>query len=76
MKRIIIIALVAIFSSCGLSRKPMAGQQSYKVLSVEKVKQGSVVTLDGLRGTYILPSDTLKVNDVIQVSWVGRSIKN
>lgn len=65
--------LSVLFCSCKI-HKPVAssGLITYKVLSVEKLRSGSVVTLQGVKGQFIVPSDTLKVNDAITVSWLHK----
>jgi len=43
---------------------------NFKVKTVHKTNDGSIVTFDGKHGRYLLYSDTLKVNDIITMNFV------
>lgn len=69
----LLLAIAVLIMSC-TSSKPVASSAlvTYKVRSVEKLKDGSVVTLEGVKGQFVVHTDTLKVNDDIEVSWISR----
>jgi hypothetical protein len=39
---------------------------------VEKIKGGSIITICGIHGRFIVPSDTIKPMDKIEMSWIHR----
>jgi hypothetical protein len=68
MKKIIPAALI--FISCHTTRTiPRSGLTTEKVTSVQRI---SVVTIHGVKGKFYVPSDTIKVNDEIPMSWVNK----
>jgi hypothetical protein len=64
MKKIIILLIV---SSCTVTRPTV-----FRIISAKREGCGSIVRITNLRGLFYLPSDTLKPNDVITITWMKR----
>lgn len=62
----LLLLLIAIFSSCTTQRLHKTG--NYTIAT----RSGSVTTFKGVRGTYNLVSDTLKVGDQVLMINVKR----
>lgn len=71
---IIVILFAAIVAGATLSGCSTAKPVTKKYVITSVVKQGSssLVTIKGLRASYLLNSDTLKVNDTITITWVKK----
>jgi len=71
-KRCLIFLLAAtIFAACTIS-KPSQVDGKRKILTARKYDGGTMVTIQGMPGRYLLPSDTIKANDSIHVSFLKR----
>lgn len=74
------LIVLILFASCNTNRihkqvlspsnKPET--KYYKVLQVSKSKYGGYVILQGLKGVYSVNSDTIKVNDFLQIGFIKR----
>ena len=64
MKNLRFCLILILLSSCGLTAKQSSSLTHRKITSVEKY---SMVTVEGSRFKYMIPSDTIKVNDMIPV---------
>lgn len=71
MKNLIIIFILIFFTAC-TPRYQAGGITQYRVESVERKDFGATVKLTGVRGSWDVLTDTIKVGDTIPVSWVKR----
>jgi hypothetical protein len=67
MKKLLIASLI--FTGCSVTRPSI---ESLTITSTKKVDKGTVVTFQEKKGRFFLPSDTLKVNDVITMNYVHK----
>ncbi len=67
-----VIVLLLLLSSCAATQH--RGNVRYRIAAVKDKNNGtSTVKIDGLKGWHLLPSDTLKVNDTILVTWIRKN---
>lgn len=71
MKILTFLLIIILFASCAPRYQAQKVTQ-YKVESVEKKPFGATVKLEGVRGTWDVVTDTLKVGDIMPVSWIRR----
>lgn len=68
MKQFFIAATLCL-AACGPSQRTSHHFAQKKITSVQKV---SLVTIEGSPGKFMVPSDTIKVNDVVPVIFKSR----
>lgn len=63
--------LILLIASCTASQ-PLYKSGHYTVTTIMKSGKETVVTFDKVRGSYTLPSDTIKVGDKVEMIKVTR----
>lgn len=68
MKALFIAATLSL-AACGPSQRTTHNLTHKKITSVERV---SLVTIEGSKAKFIVPSDTIKVNDMVPIIFKSR----
>lgn len=68
MKKIFFITTLCL-AACGPSKRTAHNLTHKRITSVEKI---SIVTIEGSKGKFMVPSDTIKVNDMVPIIFKSR----